>query len=79
MKDFFKIRKLSGFAKKNLLVVLFALFICAGVGVSAYFGSNTSEVATWQVNITHVPSTPTQILVPDTGWWNKVATPTAGQ
>ena len=75
MKEFFKIRKIRGLAKKNLLVVLFGLFICIGVGVSAYFGSDTSEVVTWQANVTHAPSTPTQTLVPDTGWWSEVATP----
>lgn len=75
MKEFFKMRKIRGLAKKNLLVVLFGLFICIGVGVSAYFGSDTSEVAAWQANITHAPSTPTQTLVPDTGWWSEVATP----
>jgi hypothetical protein len=75
MKDFFKNWKIGRFATRNLLIILFALFICAGVGVSAYFGSDTSEVAAWQMNITHAPSTPTQTLVPDTGWWNEVATP----
>ena len=75
MKIFFKNWKIGRFATRNLLIILFALFICAGIGVSAYFGSNTSEVVTWQANVTHVPSTPTQTLVPDTGWWSEVATP----
>jgi len=56
-------------------MILFALFICIGVGVSAYFGADISEAANWQVNITHAPSTPTPTLVPDTGWWSEVATP----
>jgi hypothetical protein len=75
MKDFFEIRKIRGLAKKNLLFVLFALFICVGIGVSAYFGSDSPDVEAWSLSITHAPSTPTPTLVPDTGWWSEVATP----
>ncbi|CAG0955715.1 hypothetical protein ANAEL_00329 [Anaerolineales bacterium] len=79
MKDFFKIRKIRGLAKKKWLVVLFALFIFVGVGVSAYFGSDSPDVETWSLSIAHAPSTPTPTLVPDIGWWSQVATPTASQ
>ena len=69
-------KKISGFAKRNLLIVLFALSVCFGVGISAYLVSSVTSPDTWNVNITHMPSTPTPILVPDAGWWNAVVTPT---
>lgn len=62
--------------KKNLVIILFALFICIGIGLSAYFGSNDSGIDKhWSVSITHSLSTPTSTLVPDTGWWTTIATP----
>ena len=62
--------------KKNLVITLFALFICIGIGVSAYFGSKISGIDNnWSVAITHSPSTPTSTLVPDTGWWTTITTP----
>ena len=74
----FNITNLSGFIKKNLLMVLLALFVCVGVSLSAYFGSDVTDVQDiWNVSITHAPSTPTPTLVPNTGWWNTVTTPTA--
>ena len=74
----FNIKNVSEFIKRNLLMVLFALFVCVGVSLSAYLGSNAVDsVKNWNVNITHAPSTPTPTLVPDTGWWSAVATPTA--
>ena len=76
-RKFLDTRKISGFTKRNLLIVLFALFICVGVGVSAYLGSNPpGPNNNWNVNITHMPSTPTPTLLPDTGWWTTVSTPT---
>ena len=76
-KKFFDTKKISGFTKKNLLMVLLALFVCVGVSLSAYFGSDMTDVQDrWEVAITHVPSTPTPALVPDTGWWSTVTTPT---
>lgn len=73
----FNIKKISGFIKKNLLMVLFALFICVGVGVSAYLGSDVTGIDNhWGSDIHHASSTPTPTLVPDTGWWSSVATPT---
>ena len=74
----FNIKNVSGFIKKNLLMVLLALFVCVGISLSAYFGSDVTDVQdNLEAAITHVPSTPTPTLVPDTGWWIKVATPTA--
>ncbi len=71
------IKNVSRFTKNNLLMVLFALFICTGVGVSAYLGSDVTDVEkTWNAAITHEPSTPTPTLVPNTGWWSAIATPT---
>ncbi|MCJ7435763.1 MAG: hypothetical protein MUO77_19965 [Anaerolineales bacterium] len=73
----FSIKRISGFVKKNLLIVLFAVFICIGVGVSAYLGSDvTGFDNNWSVSITHAPSTPTPTLGPDTGWWTTIVTPT---
>ena len=70
-------KKVSVLAKKNLLIVLFTLFVCIGVGVSAYLGSDDPGIDNnWNVAITHAPSTPTNTLVPDTGWWSAIATPT---
>ena len=70
-------KKISILAKKNLLIVLFALFICVGVSVSAYLGSDDPGIDnSWTAAITHSPSTPTSTLVPDTGWWTLIATPT---
>ncbi len=68
--------KFAGFAKKNIWILLFALFICVGVGVSAYLGSGTGEPNNWNLVVTYAPSTPTLTLVPSDGWWTKVATPT---
>jgi len=62
--------------KKNLVIMLFALFICLGIGLSAYFGSKISGIDNnWNVAITHSPSTPTSTLVPDAGWWSTITTP----
>ena len=62
--------------KKNLVIMLFALLICFGIGLSAYFGSKISGIDNnWRVAITHSPSTPTSTLVSDTGWWTTIATP----
>ena len=73
----FNIKKISGFTKKNLLMVLFALFICVGVGLSAYLGSDVTGIDNhWSSDIHHASSTPIPTLVPDTGWWSTVATPT---
>ncbi len=72
----FNIKNISGFIKGNLLMVLFALFICIGMSISAYLGSDAPDSGkTWSVEITHAPSTPTPTLVPNTGWWSAVATP----
>jgi hypothetical protein len=74
------IRKISGIIKKNLLMVLLAVFVCVGVSLSAYLGLDVSGVDNnWSAAITHTPSTPTHTLVPDTGWWSTVATPTPGK
>ena len=76
-KKFFDTKKISGFTKRNLLIVLFALFICVGVSISAYLGSDVPDFDNnWSVAITHAPSTPTPTFVPDTGWWSTIATPT---
>jgi hypothetical protein len=73
----FNITNVSGFIKRNLLMVLLALFVCVGVSLSAYFGSDVTDVQdNWEAAITHAPSTPTSTLVPDTGWWSAIATPT---
>jgi hypothetical protein len=76
-KKFFDTKKISRLAKRNLLIVLFALFICLGISMSAYLGSDvTGSDNTWSVSITHAPSTPTPTLGPDTGWWTTIVTPT---
>ena len=76
--DALNIKNVSGFIKRNLLMVLLALFVCLGISISAYLGSDVTESGkTWSAAITHVPSTPTSTLVPDTGWWSAIATPTA--
>ena len=73
----FNIKNISGFIKKNLLMVLLALFVCVGLSLSAYLGSNaTDSNNNWSAAITHMPSTSTPTLVPDTGWWSTVTTPT---
>ncbi len=70
-------KNISRFTKKNLLIVLFGLFICIGVGLSAYVGSDEAGVQKdWSITSTHVPSTPTPTLVANTGWWRTVTTPT---
>lgn len=75
----FKIKNVSGFLKNNLLAVLFTLLICIGMSLSAYFGSDVSDAENvLSTAATHVPSTPTPRLVPDTGWWTTIATPTPG-
>jgi L-rhamnose mutarotase len=74
----FNIKNFSIFIKRNLLMVLLALFVCVGLGLSTYLGSiATDGENNWNVNITHVSSTSTPVLVPDTGWWSVVATPTS--
>jgi hypothetical protein len=74
----FSIKNISGFIKINLLMVLLVLFVCLGMSLSAYLGSDApGSDKTWSAAITHVPSTPTPTLVPDTGWWSAIATPTA--
>jgi uncharacterized membrane protein YfhO len=74
----FSIKNISGFIKINLLMVLLVLFVCLGMSLSAYLGSDAPGIdKTWSAAITHVPSTPTPTLVPDTGWWSAIATPTA--
>ena len=66
--------------KKNLVIMLFALFMCFGIGLSAYFESKISGTGNnWRVALTYSPSTPTGTLVPDTGWWTTIATPTPKQ
>ena len=73
----FNIKRISRLATRNLLIVLFAVFICIAIGVSAYLGSDvTGSDNNWSVSITHAPSTPTPTLVPDTGWWTTIVTPT---
>ena len=78
-KRFFDIKKISGFTKRNLLIVWFVLCICVSVSVSAYLVSRVASPDVWNVNVTHAPSTPTPTLVPDTGWWSAIATPTPKQ
>ena len=73
----FNIKNFSGFIKRNLLVVLLALFVCLGISMSAYLGSDvTDSDNNWSDSITHTLSTSTPTLVPETGWWSAVATPT---
>ena len=74
----FNMKNISGFIKRNLLIVLLTLFVCVGLSLSAYLGSNTTDGDNyWNVNITHVPSTSAPTLFPDTGWWSAVTTPTS--
>jgi hypothetical protein len=78
--DALNIKNVSGFIKRNLLMVLLALFVCLGISISAYLGSDVNDSdKTWNAAITHAPSTPTPTLVPDTGWWSAIATPTPKQ
>jgi hypothetical protein len=73
----FNIKNVSGFIKRNLLMVLLAVFVCLGISMSAYLGSDDSGIDNhWSIAITHAPSTATSTLVPDTGWWSAIATPT---
>ncbi|MDO9303295.1 MAG: hypothetical protein Q7T89_18035 [Anaerolineales bacterium] len=73
----FNVKNVSGFIKRNLLMVLLVLFVCIGVSLSAYLGSDvTGANNNWSATITYAPSTPTPTLVPDTGWWSAIATPT---
>ena len=72
----FNVKNVSGFTKKNLLIVWFMLCICVSISVSAYLVSRVTSPYAWKVSITHVPSTPTPILAPETGWWSAIATPT---
>lgn len=78
MKRFheFNVKKISGFVKKNLLMVLFVLFICVGVGVSAYLESDVADIENQWSAVPYSPTTPTPTFIPDTGWWSTVATPT---
>ncbi len=76
-KKIFDIKKVSSFTKRNLLIVWFVLCVCVSMSASAYLVSSVTIPAAWNVNITHAPSTPTPTLVPDTGWWSAIATPTA--
>ena len=70
-------KNMSRLAKRNYLIFLLALFIYIGFGVSGYLGSKDPGLDNnWSAAITHVPSTPTNTLVPDTGWWSAIATPT---
>jgi len=73
-------KRISGLVKKNLWMALFILFICLGVGMSAYLESdgNDSDLY-WSAAVTHVSSTATPTLGPDTGWWSAIATPTPKQ
>jgi len=74
----FNIKNIRGFVQINLLMVLLVSFVCLGMSLSAYLGSDAPDSdKTWSAAITHVPSTPTPTLVPDTGWWSAIATPTA--
>jgi len=75
----FNVKNVSGFTKRNLLIVWFVLCICVSVSVSAYLVSRVTSPDAWNVNVTHAPSTPTPTLVSDTGWWNAIATPTPKQ
>jgi hypothetical protein len=72
-----RVHEISGAAKKNLLMVLFVLLVCLGLGMSAYLGSEAADHdSSWSSAITHMPSTSTPTLKPDSGWWSTVATPT---
>jgi hypothetical protein len=75
----FNVKNVSGFTKRNLLIVWFVLCICVSVSVSAYLVSRVTSPDAWNVNVTHAPSTPTPTLVSDTGWWSAIATPTPKQ
>jgi len=75
-KKFFDIKKISGFTKRNLLIVWFVLCVCVSVSVSAYLVSEVTSLDGWSMTITHLPSTPTPTLAPDTGWWSAIVTPT---
>jgi ACR3 family arsenite efflux pump ArsB len=73
------VKNVSGFTKRNLLIVWFVLCICVSVSVSAYLVSRVTSPDAWNVNVTHAPSTPTLTLVSDTGWWSAITTPTPKQ
>ncbi len=70
-------KNISDFIQRNLLMVLLALLLCLGISMSAYLGSGDYGLNNnWSLAITHVPSTPTNTIAPDTGWWSAIATPT---
>lgn len=72
----FNVKNVSGFTKKNLLILWLVLCICVGVSISAYLVSRVTSPDAWNVNVIHAPSTPTPSLFPDTGWWSAIASPT---
>jgi hypothetical protein len=68
-------KKIIELAKKNLLIMLFALFICIGVGVSAYLGLDAVGEHGWNPTIVYASTTPTPTLAPNNGWWSDIGTP----
>ena len=71
-----KKKYVSGFIKRNLLVVLLALFVCLGIGMSVYLESDlTDSHKTWSMPGVNSTSTPTAVLLPAEGWWEAIATP----
>ena len=71
-----KKKYISGFIKRNLLVVLLALFVCLGIGLSVHLESDlTDSHKTWSMPGVNSTSTPTAVFLPAEGWWDTVATP----
>ena len=71
-----KKKYVSGFIKRNLLVVLLALFVCLGIGLSVHLESDAADShKTWSMPGVNSTSTPTAVLLPAAGWWDTVATP----
>ncbi len=72
-----KKKYVSGFIKRNLLVVLLALFVCLGIGLSVHLESDAADShKIWSVPGINSTSTPTAVFLPSEGWWDTVATPT---
>ena len=72
-----KKKYVSGFIKRNLLVVLLALFVCLGIGLSVHLESDAADShKTWSMPSVNSTSTPTAVLLPAEGWWDAVTAPT---
>ncbi len=74
MKISFSRTEFMRILKKNILLVLLLVFLCAAIGMFAFNSASPRGNEGWSSSAAFAASTATPTLAPASGWWSSIPT-----